>query len=248
MTDSKVIAVTGASRGIGSAIVEELARRGHTVGCLSRKGQGPEDREVSPAIAERFINVACDITDEAGIKKALKALAERAGRIDALVNNAGVYFEKKVVDITTAEFEEMVATNLTAVFVMCREIHPYLIAAGGGVIVNIGSYYEQLGVRYSAPYNAAKAGVGALTRCLAVEWAREGIRVLDVAPGIIITDINREYLGSEGFRNLIRTRVPVGEPGTPEQVGKLVAALLGEDLPFFTGETIHIDGGQSVAV
>ncbi|MHA1568112.1 MAG: SDR family NAD(P)-dependent oxidoreductase, partial [Alphaproteobacteria bacterium] len=90
--------------------------------------------------------------------------------------------------------------------------------------------------------------VGALTRCMAVEWARKGIRVLDVAPGIIITDINRKHLEGEGFRKFLRTHVPVGEPGTPDQVGKLVAALLGEDLPFLTGETIHIDGGQSISV
>lgn len=247
MKQNQIVAVTGASRGIGSAIAEELARRGFTVGCLSRKGVGPEDRTLAADLDQRLIKIACDVTDEEQCKAALRQLAGADGVLYGLVNNAGVYLEKPSIDLTTAEFNQVLHTNTSALFALCREAYPYLIAGGGGTIINLGSYFEKLGVRYTVAYNASKAAVGAITRCLAVEWARKGIRVLDVAPGVIITDINRDHLETPGFKNLVQTRIPLGQPGTPEQVGRLIGALLSEDLPFLTGETIHIDGGQGMA-
>ena len=152
MTGRRVIAVTGASRGIGAAIAEELARRGYFVGCLSRKGVGPEERLASPALAASSINLACDVTDEARIKAAFAALADRAGAIHGLVNNAGLHLEGPSHEFPTAEFERVMATNVTAVFVACREAYPHLIAAGGGTIVNLGSFFDKLGTRLKLLY------------------------------------------------------------------------------------------------
>lgn len=242
MTDAKIIAVTGASRGIGSGLVAELAARGHTIGCLSRKGLGPEDREVPG----NLIKLACDMEDEAQIIAAVKALAEQAGRIDVLINNAGLHLEGVSAEVPKADFERTLATNITGPFLACREVYPHMAAQGGGLVINIGSFFDRLGAKRNLAYNCTKAALGALTRTLAVEWAREKIRVINVAPGFVKTDLNAEYMAHEGFQNFIRRRIPIGEAASIEEVTRLVAMLVAEDLPSLTGETIVMDGGQSI--
>ena len=155
----KVIAVTGASRGIGAAIATELVRRGFTVGSLTRKAVG----------ADGTLPIACDVNDEASVRQAFKTLADRAGRIDGLVNNAGVHLYGKSAEFATARYEEVMDTNARSVFLCSREVYPYL-ERGGGTIVNVGSFFDKLGVKQNLAYCASKAAVGAITRCLAVEW------------------------------------------------------------------------------
>jgi NAD(P)-dependent dehydrogenase (short-subunit alcohol dehydrogenase family) len=133
------------------------------------------------------------------------------------------------------------------VFTTCREAYPYLVAAGAATIVNIGSFFDKIGVKRNLAYCASKAAVGAMTRCLAVEWASKGIRVLDVAPGYVVTDLNRQALERGPVRDYIDRRIPGRRPGTPEEIARLVASLFSEDLPFLTGETIYIDGGHGIA-
>jgi NAD(P)-dependent dehydrogenase (short-subunit alcohol dehydrogenase family) len=244
---SRTVAVTGASRGLGAAISLELARRGFTVGALSRKGIGPETQEVPANLAERMITLACDVTDEAEARDALAALAARTGAVHAIVNNAGIHKQGRSTDFASADFAEVMAVNATAVFAMCREAHPFLKASGGGLIINIGSHYDKMGVRQHAAYCAAKAAVGAITRCLAVEWARDNIRVIDVAPGFTLTDLNKPHMESERFRDFITRAIPIGRPGEPEEVARFVAALIAEDIPFATGETYYLDGGQAIS-
>jgi NAD(P)-dependent dehydrogenase (short-subunit alcohol dehydrogenase family) len=244
---SRTVAVTGASRGLGAAISLELARRGFTVGALSRKGIGPETQEVPANLAERMITLACDVTDEAEARDALAALAARTGAVHAIVNNAGIHKQGRSTDFASADFAEVMAVNATAVFAMCREAHPFLKASGGGLIINIGSHYDKMGVRQHAAYCAAKAAVGAITRCLAVEWARDNIRVIDVAPGFTLTDLNKPHMESKRFRDFITRAIPIGRPGEPEEVARFVAALIAEDIPFATGETYYLDGGQAIS-
>jgi NAD(P)-dependent dehydrogenase (short-subunit alcohol dehydrogenase family) len=245
MAKSRVIAVTGASRGIGAAIALELARREFTVGCLTRKGAGLESGEVPKALAERLVPIACDVNDEAALRKAFASLVERAGPLAGLVNNAGIHKDGKSEALPTSTYDEVMSTNARALFVACREAYPHL-ARGGGTIVNIGSFFDKLGVKRNLAYCASKAAVGAITRCLAVEWAPKGIRVLDVAPGYIETEINAEALKGP-LRPFLESRVPTRGPGSAAEVARLVASLFTEDLPFLTGETIYIDGGQGIA-
>ena len=214
MAEGSVIAVTGASRGIGACIVMALARRGFTVGCLSRKGLGPEDKTLPPDLAARCIDIACDVTDEARVGSALRTLADRAGRIDGVVNNAGLYLEGQSHEVATADFERVLATNVTGPFVVCREAYPHLVAAGGGTIVNLGSFFGKLGTRSALAYTASKAAIDALTRSLAVEWAKQRIRVLCVAPGFVATDLNREHLAQDKMRRFLEQRIPTGGPFT----------------------------------
>lgn len=228
------ILVTGASRGIGAAIASKFAARGYAVAGLTRSGQSMAGK-----------GYQCDVSDEASIKAAVAAIAAE-GPIAGLVNNAGLYEEADSASLPAADFERLMRNNATSVLVAAREVYPHLKARGGGLIVNIGSFYDRLGVPRSLSYCASKAAVGAITRCLAVEWAADKVRVVNVAPGFIATDLNKEYLKSEGFRRWLEKSMPVGRPGEPEEIARFVVSLFTADVGFLTGETIYVDGAQSV--
>lgn len=237
--------MTGASRGIGAGIAVELARRGFRVACLTRSGTGPQT-EAAAAFQSRFITHVCDVNEEASVRNALAAVAQRNG-LHGLVNNAGIHLDGPSHELDTATYEHVMRTNATSVFTVSREAYPHLVKAGGATIVNIGSFFDKIGVKRNLAYCASKAAVGAMTRCLAVEWASKDIRVLDVAPGYVVTDLNRQSLESGPVREYIEKRIPGRRPGTVEEIARLVAGIFSEDIPFLTGETIYIDGGQGIA-
>lgn len=233
MADGYIL-VTGASRGIGAAIATEFAGRGFRVAGLTRSGKS--------AAGEGFV---CDVSNEASITAAIAAVAAK-GPIAGLVNNAGLYEEADSATLSAAGFDKLMHNNATSAFVASREVYPHLKDAGGGLIVNIGSFFDRLGVPRSLAYCASKAAIAAITRCLAVEWAGDKVRVLNVAPGFIATDLNKEYLKSDGFRRWLEKRVPVGRPGDPAEIARLVVTLFTIDVGFLTGETIYADGAQSI--
>lgn len=227
------IIVTGASKGIGASIAAELYRRGHDVVCLSRSGTS----DVGHAIA-------CDMTDEDAVRAAMAEIAAR-GPVAGLVNNAGVHILGSIATLSTEDFNKTFALNTTAVMIAAREVYSHL-RENGGIIVNIGSFFDKLGVPDNLAYCASKAAVAAMTRCMAVEWAREGIRVMNVAPGYIETDLNRDFLAREKVKAWMASRIPVGQPGTSADVAKLVSSIMDENINFLTGETIYIDGAQGM--
>jgi NAD(P)-dependent dehydrogenase (short-subunit alcohol dehydrogenase family) len=231
MNDDQII-VTGASRGIGEAIAVELDRRGFRVAALSRSGSCPVGR-----------STICDMTDEKMIARAIGEIAAR-GPIVGLVNNAGAHKATPSAELSLAEFESCMRLNASAVLIACREAYPHLKQSDDTLIVNIGSFFDKLAVAENLAYCASKAAVGAITRCLATEWAKDNIRVLDVAPGYIETELNREFLAKDKIKSWLQRRVPVGRPGTAREVARLVGALYSEKIGFLTGETIYIDGGQ----
>ncbi len=228
------IIVTGAQRGIGAAIAAELKSRGFNVAGTSRSG----DTAVGPGHA-------CDVTDEAAIAQTVSAIAAR-GPIIGLVNNAGLHETSPAARLSATAFENIIRTNATSVLVAAREAYPHIKAAGGGMIVNIGSFFDKLGVPENTAYCASKAAVAAITRCLAVEWAADNIRVMNIAPGYIETDLNHDFLAKDKVRAWLSRRVPVGRAGKPEEVARIVAGLFREDVGFLTGETIYLDGGQGM--
>jgi NAD(P)-dependent dehydrogenase (short-subunit alcohol dehydrogenase family) len=240
------IAVTGANRGIGAAIALALAREGYRVACLARSG-GVPDAGADQGLRERLLPLHCDVQDEEAVSAALAQAAAGAGGLVGLVNNAGLHTTAKSAELATADYERVMAVNATAVFATARAAYPHLARAGGGLIVNIGSFFDKLGVKRNLAYCASKAAVGAITRCLAVEWAAQNIRVVDVAPGYILTDLNREMMAAGPLREYLDRRIPAGKPGTADEVARLVAALYREDLRFLSGDTIYIDGGQGIA-
>lgn len=225
--------VTGGSKGIGLAITEELLDRGHDVICLSRSGEGPVGR-----------HIACDMTDESRVREVFAQIGKEA-EIAGLVNNAGVHILGSAATLSVADFNQTMSLNATAVMVAARECFP-LLKEKGGTIVNIGSFFDRIGAPDNLAYCASKAAVAAMTRVMAVEWARHGIGVVNIAPGYIETDLNRDYLSREKVQNWMRSRIPTGRPGQTSDVARLVAAILTEAIPYLTGETIYLDGGQGI--
>ncbi|MDW3682742.1 SDR family oxidoreductase [Cupriavidus sp. CV2] len=248
MTDGCVV-VTGASRGIGAAIAAELANNGFQVACLSRSGDLPVEESLTGEVRARMFAVACDITDQASLKAAFDTVATSTERpIVGLVNNAGVHLQGKSASFPLADYERVMTTNATSVLSASQVAHPFLVAAGSALIVNIGSFFDKLGVKGNVAYCASKAAVGAITRCLAVEWASAGIRVLNVAPGYIETDLNREELNSGPLHAFLEKRIPTGGPGNAQEIAGLVTMLFQLPGHFLTGETLYIDGGQGMAL
>jgi len=241
-----IVAVTGAGRGIGADIAIELARRGFTVACLTRKGTIPELSAEDAGLAERLLPYRCDVTDETALRAVFATLAGLGGGLTALVNNAGIHLDGRSDSFSTDDFNAVMTTNATAVFVAAREAYPHL-AKTKGMILNMGSFYDRMGVKRNLAYCASKAAVGAISRCLAVEWAPAGIRVVNLAPGYILTDLNREALSEGPLSAFLQKRIPTGGPSGADAVAKLSAMLLEENIPFLTGETIYLDGGQGIA-
>ena len=242
MSVTKVVAVTGASRGIGSGIVKELASHGHVIGCLSRKGIGPEDQEV----AGRLMALPCDMENEEQISNAINELVKETGRIDVLINNAALHLEGVTAQFSKEDFDKVLRTNITGPFLACREAYPHMVANGGGLIINLGSFFDRLGPKRNLAYNCSKTAIGALTRTLAVEWARHKIRVLNLAPGFVATDLNSEHMANNSFKEFVQRRIPVGHTASVKEVAQLVAMLVNMDLPSLTGETIFLDGAQNI--
>lgn len=232
MTDKQII-VTGASKGIGAAIAQDLDRRGYRVACLSRSGAAPVG-----------VGYACDMTDEAAVKDTIAACAKTGG-IVGMVNNAGVHIPGEIASLDTGIYNRVMGLNATAIMVAAREVYPYLKDAGG-TIVNIGSFFDRMGVPDNLAYCASKAAVAAMTRCMAVEWAGDGIRAVNVAPGYVETDLNRDFLAHPKFKAFLEGRIPVSDPAQPEEIARLVGSIFAENINSLTGETIYVDGAQGI--
>lgn len=242
---NKAVIVTGASRGIGAAIAEHLAMAGYVVGCLSRSGALPDRPGADAGTRSRWVALTADVTAPEQVRAAVADFTE--GRaLAGLVNNAGLHTEARSHELTLDDWNGQMAVNATSVVVGCQAVYP-LLARTGGLIVNIGSFFDRMGVRRNLAYCASKAAVGAISRVLAIEWATKGISVIDVAPGYIVTDLNREVMTEGPLRAYVDKRIPGGKPGDADDVARLVAGLFAIDVRFLTGETIYVDGGQGVA-
>ncbi len=244
-SSSDIIVVTGASRGLGAAIALELAGRGLTVGCLSRRGLGPaETVDVPDELTDRLVLGKCDQRDQDSIRQSLAALADQGYRLRHFIANAGTHISGPSHEFADQDVATLVDTNLIGTFMCLREAYRYL--SDGSVIVTIGSFYDRIGAPQNAIYAASKAAIGAIARTLAVEWARDGIRVINIAPGYIETDLNREFLESERVRDFFKRRVALQRWAQPEEIARLIAALLEDDHPLLSGETIYLDGGHAI--
>lgn len=244
----RVALVTGAGRGIGYAIAQALGGAGATVACAARSLDQVE--AAAAAIRARGGSARAfrlDVTRAADIATQVEAITQALGPIDVLVNNAGINLQKRSLELTDEEWERILATNLTSMFRLARAVAPSMIARGAGKIINVGSMWGRVGVPQFLAYSVSKAGVDALTRSLAVEWARHGIRVNCLAPGYIRTDFSVDEMADERTRALILSRIPLRRLGEPDEVGSLAVYLASPASDFMTGQIIYLDGGQGAS-
>ena len=245
----RVALVTGASSGLGVRFAEVLAENGAAVALVARR------RERLDALAGRIgkaggraLAVVADVTDRAAMLRAFDAAEQAFGTVDILVNDAGVAHSDRAVELAEAEWRRILGTNLDAVFFWSQEAARRLLAAGkAGAIVNISSVLG-LGVsKGTVAYAASKAGVIQLTKTLGLELAFKGIRVNAIAPGWIVTELNRDYLESEKGRAIAR-EIPVGRFGEPRDLDGALLLLVSDAGRFINGATLVVDGGQMVAL
>jgi NAD(P)-dependent dehydrogenase (short-subunit alcohol dehydrogenase family) len=246
--DGKIALITGASKGIGKSIAAILAESGVKVICCARN----EDTLIE-ACSEiekgggTVLPVRADVSSPSDRQQMIERAVSEFGGIDFLINNAGIHMEKAAMELSDEELFQAMGVNFFPMFSLSRDVARQMIDRGGGKIINIGSFWGQLGVSRQLAYCVSKGAAEAMTRCLAVEWARHNIQINTVAPGHIMTDISKAAMENEALRKSILRRIPARRVGEPEEVGYLAAFLCSQESNYITGHIYYIDGGQLIA-
>jgi meso-butanediol dehydrogenase / (S,S)-butanediol dehydrogenase / diacetyl reductase len=221
----KKVVITGGTSGIGAATAQRFRDEGCEVAILARR-QGPDV-------------ITCDVGDREQVDRAFAQI----GALDVLVNNAGVSIRNPALDIGPDQWEQVVATNLTGAFWVAQAAARRMLSGDGGVVLFTASTNALVGYRYYADYNATKAGLVALTKSLALEWAPR-IRVNAVCPGYVLTPMQEAEYTPEMLEQVNR-RIPLGRHATPEELAGLFAYLASDEAAYFTGSVIVMDGGET---
>ena len=236
--------VTGGAKGIGAAISVALAKAGYNV-IMGYKTSRERAEELAKVIISGYgvscEAVYCDVTDRESARNIVDIAAKKYGSVDILVNNAGVAQQKLFTDITDDDWNRMIGVNLTGVFNTCRVASGYMVSQKSGSIVNISSMWGQVGASCEVHYSAAKAGVIGLTKALAKELAPSGVRVNCVCPGVVMTDMMKDF--SEETLRELSEETPLGKLGTPKEIADAVAFLCSDRASFITGQVLGVNGG-----
>ena len=247
----KVALITGAGVGIGRATAELFAKEGASVAVVDRDADtGRETVERITRAGGRAIFIHADVSHSDQVQRMFRETLDAFGKLNILFNNAGIVKQGRVEDSTEADWDEQIATTLTSVFLCCKYGVPILRAQGGGVIINMASAAGVMGVVNRAAYSAAKGGVAALTRAIALDHAPEQIRAVFLAPATIETPSLQERIRTSPdpvtARKAFEARQPIGRIGQPEDVAYAVLYLASDEAAFVTGCGLAVDGGMAV--
>ena len=245
----RVALVTGAYRGLGFAIAKGLAQAGATVVLNARK-QAEVERAAEKLRGEGFkaAITVFDVTDRAAVREAVNATVAEHGAIDILFNNAGIQRRGPMADFASADWDAVIATNLSAPFLVSQAVLPSMMERKRGKIVHIASLTSELARPNIVPYTAAKGGVRQLTRGMAVELAPHNIPVNAIAPGYFATEMNTALLADAQFTAWVNKRTPAGRWGDPAEIAGLAVFFASPASDYVTGQILFIDGGMSVAL
>ena len=244
--DGKVAVVTGGGRGLGAAAAWALAEAGSDIALLARS----EDqivttaREIEDATGRKVLACACDVSDEASVDEAASLTIATFGRVDVLVNNAGIAPVAPLLDLELGELRRVLDVNVIGAFLCARAFGAHMVAQRKGSVINVASVAGLGGEADLTAYCASKHAVIGLTRALAVEWARHGVTVNAIAPGFFRTDLNKHALDDIKIGPKIVGHIPLRRVGQPEELGPLVVYLASDAAAFMTGSVVVLDGGQ----
>ncbi|TDN59236.1 glucose 1-dehydrogenase [Paraburkholderia sp. BL10I2N1] len=248
--DGQVALVTGASRGLGLAMASALAFAGATVVLAARSRASLEaaaasTRSATGAGSERIDFEPFDLTDQPGLETAVRNVLARHGRIDILLNNAGICEWSDFLQSTPQMWHRTMDTNVTAAYLLAQQVSPSMIEHGHGRIINVGSYVSVLGREKLQAYVASKHAVAGLTKALGAELGRHGIRCNCICPGYFMTDMAEPVTSNPQMKEIVRSHISVGRWGRPEELGGAAVFLASEASSYMNGQMLMVDGGVS---
>ncbi|ETW94654.1 MAG: 2-deoxy-D-gluconate 3-dehydrogenase [Candidatus Entotheonella gemina] len=242
--EGKIAIVTGGNAGIGLGIATGLAQAGASLVIAGRRvAKNAEAVGELEQLGGKAIGVVTDVQDEVSVQAMVKATADTFGRVDILVNNAEINIRKAPQDYTLDEWQRVLQTNLTGVFLCARAVYPHMVKAGGGKIINIGSMTSIFGSSVAPAYSASKGGVVQLTKSLANFWAKDNIQVNAILPGWIHTGLT-ESTGQARY-DAIRSRIPHGRWGEPQELAGTAVYLASAASDYVNGVALPVDGGYT---
>jgi len=242
---NQVVLVSGGTRGIGFAIAAGFAQRGGIVVITGRTVEGANEAAARLRANAMFppIGAACDVADVDQVKRLAESVLEMFGRVDVLINVAGVNRRKPAIDVTDEDYDYILGTNLRGSFLLSREIGKAMIARGSGNQINIASLNTDRPLKNVLPYAMSKSAIAHMTRGLALEWGPSGIRVNAIAPGFILTDLTRKLWSDETMHAWGVANTPQRRLGTPEDCVGAALFLASPASAFITGQVLYVDGG-----
>ncbi len=243
--NTKLAIVTGGGSGIGLAITEKFVQnniRTIIIGRDLNKLNAAREK-----LGPRCLPVSADLADLNAIPALVQDIIRQHGQVQVLVNNAGINLKKVFTEVSDQEFQQILLTNVTAVFALSREIVKHMVANGGGSIVNISSMAAQYGIPKVIAYTASKSAIEGMTKAMAVELSPQGIRVNCIAPGFIATDMSAKALDNDPERKQkVLSRTPMGTLGVPADIGDAALFLAGDAARYITGVVLPVDGGNAI--
>lgn len=242
----KVSLITGGARGLGFGIAKALAQAGSDIIIVARTSSqlSKAEEEIRKDTGREVLALEGDVSQAQDLDKIVETSLKRFGAIDVLVNNAGVNVRKPFVDMTTEDFDFVIGINLRGAYFLTQKIVKHMIQRGqGGRIINIASLSSQIGIPNISVYGASKGGIYSLTKALAIELAHHGIRVNAIAPGYFRTDLTEPLFQDPARSNWIHSRIPLGRPGLPDDLGGAAVFLASKASDYLTGAVLFVDGG-----